>query len=280
MNDTFDPTYLSQQQQQQQRRYSDQNTAWVSASTYGGMNINMIQHQSAYQQQMSSNSRGNPDLPSIRDIHSRTERLQGGSSDAYGAGDYQYQSVYNSSHIPRTELESNNGYTQRRQANVEQMQRNRHTYQALNGNYGQEVSEYSRYGDGGYHPLKAQLSYPNHFAELDYSLHSMQGATNSGFGLMVDNDGGKLGRRRRGNLPKQVTDLLKQWLHEHLDHPYPTEEDKQWFIAQTGLSISQVEAISFSCCSNKLIRTDQQLVYQRTKATSPLDQTKPRKIAA
>jgi len=47
-------------------------------------------------------------------------------------------------------------------------------------------------------------------------------------------------KRRRGNLPKPVTDILKQWFHEHLDHPYPSEDDKQMFIARTGLSISQV----------------------------------------
>jgi Homeobox KN domain len=48
------------------------------------------------------------------------------------------------------------------------------------------------------------------------------------------------GKRRRGNLPKPVTDVLRAWFHEHLDHPYPTEEDKQVFMNQTGLSISQV----------------------------------------
>lgn len=48
------------------------------------------------------------------------------------------------------------------------------------------------------------------------------------------------GKRRRGNLPKPVTDVLRAWFHEHLDHPYPTEEDKQIFMSRTGLSISQV----------------------------------------
>jgi hypothetical protein len=48
------------------------------------------------------------------------------------------------------------------------------------------------------------------------------------------------GKRRRGNLPKPVTDILRAWFHEHLDHPYPTEEDKQIFMSRTGLSISQV----------------------------------------
>lgn len=47
-------------------------------------------------------------------------------------------------------------------------------------------------------------------------------------------------RRRRGNLPKPVTDILRAWFHEHLEHPYPSEDDKQIFMNRTGLSISQV----------------------------------------
>ncbi|CAI7646445.1 unnamed protein product [Penicillium crustosum] len=46
--------------------------------------------------------------------------------------------------------------------------------------------------------------------------------------------------RRRGNLPKPITDILRTWLYEHLDHPYPSEEDKQMFMTRTGLSISQI----------------------------------------
>lgn len=48
------------------------------------------------------------------------------------------------------------------------------------------------------------------------------------------------GRRRRGNLPKHVTDILRTWFHDHLDHPYPTDEDKQMLISRTNLTISQV----------------------------------------
>ena len=47
-------------------------------------------------------------------------------------------------------------------------------------------------------------------------------------------------RRRRGNLPKHITDLLRSWFQDHLDHPYPSEEEKQMFIAQTNLTINQV----------------------------------------
>ncbi|CAZ82989.1 unnamed protein product [Tuber melanosporum] len=53
-------------------------------------------------------------------------------------------------------------------------------------------------------------------------------------------DHGRPGKRRRGNLPKHVTDLLRGWLNDHLHHPYPTEDEKQMLMQQTGLNINQV----------------------------------------
>jgi len=47
-------------------------------------------------------------------------------------------------------------------------------------------------------------------------------------------------KRRRGNLPKAVTDILRSWFHDHISHPYPSEDEKQILMARTGLSISQV----------------------------------------
>ncbi|RHZ71782.1 hypothetical protein CDV55_103244 [Aspergillus turcosus] len=47
-------------------------------------------------------------------------------------------------------------------------------------------------------------------------------------------------KRRRANLPKPATDILRAWFHEHLDHPYPSEEDKQMFATRTGLNASQI----------------------------------------
>lgn len=46
--------------------------------------------------------------------------------------------------------------------------------------------------------------------------------------------------RRRGKLPKQTTEFLKEWLHKHADHPYPSEDEKKRLCAATGLSMSQV----------------------------------------
>lgn len=47
-------------------------------------------------------------------------------------------------------------------------------------------------------------------------------------------------KRRRGNLPTPATDVLRAWFHQHLDNPYPTEDDKQKFISGTGLTMTQV----------------------------------------
>ncbi|KAI9831608.1 MAG: Homeobox protein tgif1 [Phylliscum demangeonii] len=46
-------------------------------------------------------------------------------------------------------------------------------------------------------------------------------------------------RRRRGNLPRAVTDLLKTWFYEHREHPYPSEEEKQYLMSRTGLTLTQ-----------------------------------------
>ncbi|CAO3660195.1 unnamed protein product [Rhizopus stolonifer] len=47
-------------------------------------------------------------------------------------------------------------------------------------------------------------------------------------------------RKRRGNLPKEVTEFLKQWLLLHKRHPYPTEREKQQLADETGLMVSQI----------------------------------------
>ncbi|KAI5814467.1 homeobox KN domain-containing protein [Pyronema omphalodes] len=71
---------------------------------------------------------------------------------------------------------------------------------------------------------------------------SMSGALGSPFpgsGQTEDYDNRQV-KRRRGNLPKNVTDLLRQWLNDHLNHPYPSEDEKQWLMTQTGLTIHQI----------------------------------------
>jgi hypothetical protein len=47
-------------------------------------------------------------------------------------------------------------------------------------------------------------------------------------------------KKRRGNLPKPVTDVLRNWLIQHIQHPYPTETEKLELMQQTGLSLNQI----------------------------------------
>lgn len=102
----------------------------------------------------------------------------------------------------------------------------------------------------------------------------MMGHGQGNFGIMGDPIDPKT-KRRRGNLPKPVTDILRAWFHEHLDHPYPSEEDKQMFMTRTGLSISQVRfcnrGLAIFCgwfANGFFFYTDQQLVHQRSETTA------------
>ncbi|RHZ85471.1 hypothetical protein Glove_65g20 [Diversispora epigaea] len=47
-------------------------------------------------------------------------------------------------------------------------------------------------------------------------------------------------KRRRGNLPKTTTALLKGWLIQHKKHPYPTEDEKMSLARDTKLSLQQI----------------------------------------
>ncbi|EMD93289.1 hypothetical protein COCC4DRAFT_49159 [Bipolaris maydis ATCC 48331] len=40
--------------------------------------------------------------------------------------------------------------------------------------------------------------------------------------------------------PRAAVSILKNWMLMHIDHPYPTEEDKETLKQQTGLSIGQI----------------------------------------
>ncbi|EOQ99399.1 Homeobox protein PKNOX1 [Wallemia ichthyophaga EXF-994] len=45
--------------------------------------------------------------------------------------------------------------------------------------------------------------------------------------------------RKRGKLPKQVTETLRKWLMEHAGYPYPTEDEKKMLCSVTGLTLTQ-----------------------------------------
>lgn len=116
------------------------------------------------------------------------------------------------------------------------------------------------------------VHYPASYTSETECSSMMHSPPASNFGVLGDPIDSR-GKRRRGNLPKPVTDILRQWFHEHLDHPYPSEEDKQMFMSRTGLSISQVGSSNPFFGGLALLLTvgsgtDQQLVHQRQTATT------------
>lgn len=63
-------------------------------------------------------------------------------------------------------------------------------------------------------------------------------------------------QRRRGKLPKPTTDFLKDWLHRHSDHPYPSEEEKKQLCHATGLSMSQVSNWMINVSDSSMLLDD------------------------
>lgn len=86
--------------------------------------------------------------------------------------------------------------------------------------------------------------YPPHppHTNGNYAVHHQyqNGYNHGSVQFESDDSNGQAPRRRRGNLPRDTTDILKQWCSEHLGHPYPTEEEKQMLCRRTGLQMTQV----------------------------------------
>ncbi|PYH96803.1 hypothetical protein BO71DRAFT_396753 [Aspergillus ellipticus CBS 707.79] len=113
------------------------------------------------------------------------------------------------------------------------------------------------------------------------SPQSLSHAQQSNFGILGDSIDPK-NKRRRGNLPKPVTDILRAWFHEHLDHPYPSEEDKQMFMTRTGLTISQISnwfinarRRQLPALRNQMRNGGSEIDSQRQSPFSDMEQTSP-----
>lgn len=174
-----------------------------------------------------------PILPSIRDLQSIPDRALGAStaglpehrgpsrSDAFVTQEYRGSAVGAPNYAPSS----------------------------LSGHMGERRGGDSYPANGMpavMHNQPPYHSYPGMIYHSDSEQASPQllpPSQQSNFGILGESVDSK-NKRRRGNLPKPVTDILRAWFHEHLDHPYPSEEDKQMFMTRTGLTISQVSPSS------------------------------------
>jgi len=46
--------------------------------------------------------------------------------------------------------------------------------------------------------------------------------------------------KKRQNFPREVTQILMEWLIAHYDHPYPSEQEKEALGQRVGLKVSQI----------------------------------------
>ncbi|KAG9386606.1 homeobox and c2h2 transcription factor [Pyrenophora tritici-repentis] len=59
----------------------------------------------------------------------------------------------------------------------------------------------------------------------------------------IDENGGDEGPKKgaaAARFPRAAVKVLKDWILMHIDHPYPTEEEKETLQQQTGLSMNQI----------------------------------------
>eukprot|EP00741_Cyanophora_paradoxa_P019981 tig00021179_g19284.t1 len=79
--------------------------------------------------------------------------------------------------------------------------------------------------------------------EEDYREGSSNGsATRRAPGAKKKRSGGASSgdRTRRSNLPKPATAVLMVWFKAHLENPYPTDEEKEVLVQESGITLVQV----------------------------------------
>lgn len=98
-------------------------------------------------------------------------------------------------------------------------------------------SSNSTYASASY-GFQMSPNYNGHYAS--HNGHQYQNGYHRPMQFESEDMTSQVPKKRRGNLPRDVTDMLKQWFEEHMAHPYPTEEEKQMLCRRTGLAMTQI----------------------------------------
>lgn len=232
----------------------DRTSPWMPSSQYQNMSTNFSATTPRMSQLSSQqlSSRPGDNLPPLRDINQQTPTFNSTYSTPSGQITYVTQSpaypqIYSNAQSTTTEIDSAAFVPRTVSYDSSQFSRFANSYPQTTRPY--QTAEYARYGSSTYDRYRYNPSY-GYGGEMGYPSHALVGSQTTAFGVPGDLSGSH-GRRRRGNLPKPVTDILRSWFHDHLDHPYPTEEDKQMFIQKTGLTISQVNPLTAQICHDR-----------------------------
>jgi hypothetical protein len=92
-----------------------------------------------------------------------------------------------------------------------------------------QVAVYSNYdrAQDSYYNRPSYTGYDVPYGDIRFQQH-------------VGLDHNAFNRKRRGNLPKEATNMLKDWFAANRQSPYPTEDQKMDLCTRTGLSLNQV----------------------------------------
>lgn len=222
-----DSSYASQRHQRQSSSWTSGSQYNDIVSPYGGQQRPPCTIQTQFPLPKVS-----PSLPSIRDFDRVTTcnssfSATGSYGSVYGPGNGPYSNAHDYTIKPEPP------YSLKSDAlpYCESPHRYGQMYSHTNRPTGQ--TDYTRY-------VPAIYEFPRNIAYQPYGGDYIPSPTGSGPAVSptVPNTNGN--RKRRGNLPKEITEYLKRWFLAHLDHPYPTEDDKQQFVQDTGLTIAQV----------------------------------------
>jgi len=92
-----------------------------------------------------------------------------------------------------------------------------------------------------HHHHRRSPTFPKYITNEDIS------SPNSDHGHMM---GG--GTKKRQNFPREVTQVLMDWLITHFDHPYPSEQEKEMLGQKLGLKVSQISGWFINARRRKL----------------------------
>lgn len=106
--------------------------------------------------------------------------------------------------------------------------------------YSQDFTHYNTHSHYQSQPSSPGRPYDRAPFSAGVYPHYMEPNHASHYGELGAMAGESKQRKRRGNLPKETTDKLRNWFMAHLGHPYPTEDEKQELVRQTGLQMNQI----------------------------------------